>query len=85
MILITDISPEVGVNEQNNLIMLAERTTFEARQLEYLGVAIRQITSLEEYDEMYRHIMLNIIEDKDRIAMGFNYNATDIKKTLKQL
>jgi hypothetical protein len=64
---------------------LLENSTYEERQKEQLALKIEAITTQADYDKALITLQANQIEDKDRIAMGLNYNATDIKKTLKNL
>ena len=76
---------EVGEDKRLWLITLLENSTYEERQKEQLAIKIESITSQSDYDKALLNLQANQIEDKDRIAMGMNYNATDIKKTLKNL
>ena len=76
---------EIGEDKRLWLITLLENSTYEERQKEQLAIKIEAITSQSDYDKALITLQANQIEDKDRIAMGMNYNATDIKKTLKNL
>jgi len=67
------------------LITLLENTTYEERQKQGLALKIENIRFESDYEIALTTLQANQIEDKDRIAMGLNYNATDIKKTLKNL
>jgi predicted transcriptional regulator len=64
---------------------MLENTTYEERQKEQLAVRIEGILKQEDYDKAYNNLLANQIEDKDRIAMGLNYNQSDIKKALKTM
>ena len=76
---------EIGEDKRLWLITLLENSTYEERQKEQLALKIEAITTQADYDKALITLQANQIEDKDRIAMGLNYNATDIKKTLKNL
>lgn len=74
---------EIGEESRMYLVTLLENTTYEERQKEQLALRINSIVSQKEYDKALANLQANQIEDKDRIAMGFNYNQSDIKKALK--
>jgi hypothetical protein len=76
---------EVGDEKRMYLITLLESSTYEERQKERLALNIERIKSFEKYDAALSNLQANQIQDKDRIAMGLNYNAGDIQKTLKNL
>lgn len=76
---------EVGDEKRMYLITLLENSTYEERQKEKLALKIESIKSVYNYDNALLNLQANQIEDKDRIAMGLNYNAGDIKKTLNNL
>ncbi len=76
---------EVGDDRRMYLITLLENTTYEERQKQGLALKIENIRFESDYEIALTNLQANQIEDKDRIAMGLNYNATDIKKTLKNL
>jgi hypothetical protein len=79
------IVDEVGDEKRMYLITLLESSTYEERQKERLALNIERIKSAEKYDAALSNLQANQIQDKDRIAMGLNYNAGDIKKTLNNL
>jgi hypothetical protein len=79
------ILDEVGDDKRMYLITLLESSTYEERQKERLALNIDRIKSIEKYDAALSNLQANQIQDKDRIAMGLNYNAGDIQKTLKNL
>jgi hypothetical protein len=79
------IVDEVGDEKRMYLITLLESSTYEERQKERLALNIERIKSAEKYDNALLNLQANQIQDKDRIAMGLNYNAGDIQKTLKNL
>lgn len=74
---------EIGEESRMYLITLLENTTYEERQKEQLAVRINSIVSQKEFEKALANLQANQIEDKDRIAMGFNYNQSDIKKAIK--
>ena len=76
---------EIGDDKRMYLITLLESSTYEERQKERLALKIESIKSVYNYDNALLNLQANQIQDKDRIAMGLNYNATDIKKTLNNL
>ena len=76
---------EVGEEARLKLLSMLENTTYEERQKEQLAVRIEGIMKQEDYDKAYNNLLANQIEDKDRIAMGLNYNQSDIKKALKTM
>lgn len=76
---------EVGEEARLKLLSMLENTTYEERQKEQLAIRIEGILKQEDYDKAYNNLLSNQIEDKDRIAMGMNYNQSDIKKALKTM
>jgi hypothetical protein len=76
---------EVGEEARLKLLSMLENTTYEERQKEQLAMRIEDIKTQEEFQKAYSNLEMNQIQDKDRIAMGLNYNQGDIKKTLKKL
>ena len=76
---------EVGDDKRMYLLTLLENTTYEERQKEQLAIKIENLKFDTDYEKAYNTLQANQIHDKDRIAMGLNYSATDIKKTLKNL
>lgn len=76
---------EVGEEARLKLLSMLENTTYEERQKEQLAVRIEGILKQEDFDKAYNNLLANQIEDKDRIAMGMNYNQSDIKKSLKAM
>ena len=73
---------EVGEEGRLKLLSMLENTTYEERQKEVLALRIEDIKTAEEFDKAYQNLEMNQIQDKDRIAMGLNYNQSDIKKAL---
>ncbi len=76
---------EVGEEQRMYLLSLLENTTYEERQKEQLANRISSILKNDEYEKALNNLLMNQIEDKDRIAMGMPYNQSDIKKALKSI
>lgn len=76
---------EVGEDNRLYLLTLLENTTYEERQKEQLAIRIGALVKQGDYDKALSNLQANQIEDKDRIAMGFNYSQTDIKKRMKNV
>ncbi len=75
---------EVGNDKRLYLLTLLESTTYDEQAKEKLAVRIEAITTQDSYDKALTNLQSNQIQDKDRIAMGLNYNQNDIKKTTKR-
>lgn len=75
---------EVGNDKRLYLLTLLESTTYDEQAKEKLAVRIEAITTEESYNKALINLQSNQIQDKDRIAMGMNYNQSDIKKTTKR-
>ena len=75
---------EIGNDKRLYLLTLLESTTYDEQAKEKLAVRIEAITTEESYNKALLNLQSNQIEDKDRIAMGMNYNQSDIKKTTKR-
>jgi hypothetical protein len=84
MILLTD-QEEIGSYERYALKELLYKTTFDGDQMECIETQIEEAVTMHEYEEIEHYLYMNIIQDKDRIAMGLNYNQSDIKKALRLL
>ena len=76
---------EVGADKRLFLLTMLESTTYYEQAKEKLAIRIEAITTIDSYKKAEVNLLSNQIEDKDRIAMGFNYNQSDIKKTKKSL
>jgi hypothetical protein len=75
---------EVGNDKRLYLLTLLESTTYDEQAKEKLAIRIEAISTQQVYDNALLNLQSNQIQDKDRIAMGMNYNQTDIKKTTKR-
>lgn len=75
---------EIGNDKRLYLLTLLESTTYDEQAKEKLAVRIEAITTEESYNKALTNLQSNQIQDKDRIAMGMNYNQSDIKKTTKR-
>ena len=74
---------EIGEEKRMYLITLLENTHFDDETKQRQAIKISAYTKQEQYDKALKIIQANEIQDKDRIAMGLNYNQSDIKKALK--
>lgn len=77
--------PSIGSADRYVLHELVDKTTFTDRQKRDVNNQIDECFTLLEYEEIYQYLMLNAIQDKDRIAMGMSYNQSDIKKALRMM
>lgn len=77
------IEDELGDDMRYVLIDMLERTTYDEESKKILILQIEKFVTYKEFDKMMLNIQMNLIQDKDRIAMGFNYSQSDIKKRLK--
>jgi hypothetical protein len=77
--------PPVNLNEDKKmyLITLLEKTAYDDETKDKLAMKIEAMTTPAQFKKAEANLLANQIEDKDRIAMGLNYNQSDIKKTLK--
>jgi hypothetical protein len=75
----------VNLNEDKKmyLITLLEKTAYDDETKDKLAMKIEAMTTPAQFKKAEANLLANQIEDKDRIAMGLNYNQSDIKKTLK--
>lgn len=74
---------EVGEENRLYLLTLLENTTYDDEAKSKLALRIDGIKKQSDYDKALQNLQMNAIQDKDRISMGFPYNQSDIKKTLK--
>ena len=74
----------VSDQEKDYLLTLLDNSTYDDRQRQILKGRINNITAAD-FVKASNNLLANQIEDKDRIAMGLNYNQNDIKQTLKNL
>lgn len=82
--LVSEELPTIGENERYYLHELVDRTTLDEVQKSDVNAQIDECLTLGEYEEIEHYLQLNLIQDKDRICMGLNYNQTDIKKALRK-
>jgi hypothetical protein len=77
--------PPINLNEDKKmyLITLLEKTAYDDETKDKLAMKIEAMTTPAQFKKAEANLLANQIEDKDRIAMGLNYNQSDIKKTLK--
>ena len=74
---------EIGEEKRMYLITLLENTHFDDETKQRQAIKISAYTKQEQFDKALKIIQANEIQDKDRIAMGLNYNQSDILKALK--
>jgi hypothetical protein len=65
------------------LLTLLEKTAYDDDTKDKLALKIDAMNTPAQFKKAEANLIANQIEDKDRIAMGLNYNQSDIKKTLK--
>jgi hypothetical protein len=75
----------VNLNEDKKmyLITLLEKTAYDDETKDKLAMKIEAMTTPAQFKKAEANLLANQIEDRNRIAMGLNYNQSDIKKTLK--
>ena len=78
-----DHKDEIGDEKRLQLITMLENTAYDEEKKSKMAILIDSYTTWDQYNKAFKVLIANQIEDKDRIAMGFNYNQSDIKKTLK--
>ena len=74
---------EIGEEKRMYLITLLENTHFDDETKQRQAIKISAYTKQEQFDKALKIIQANEIQDKDRIAMGLNYNQSDILNALK--
>lgn len=78
-----DHKDEIGDEKRLQLITMLENTLYDEEKKTKMANLIESYTTWDQYNKAFKVLIANQIEDKDRIAMGLNYNQSDIKKTLK--
>ena len=78
-----DHKDEIGDEKRLQLITMLENTLYDEEKKSKMANLIDSYTTWDQYNKAFKVLIANQIEDKDRIAMGLNYNQSDIKKTLK--
>jgi hypothetical protein len=75
----------VNLNEDKKLylITLLEKTAYDDDTKDKLAMKIEAMNTPAQFKKAEANLLANQIEDRNRIAMGLNYNQSDIKKTLK--
>lgn len=79
----TQAPDNTNIEKKMYLITLLEKTAYDDDTKDKLAMKIEAITTTAQFKKAEANLLANQIEDKDRIAMGLNYNQSDIKKTLK--
>jgi hypothetical protein len=78
-----DHKDEIGDEKRLQLITMLENTLYDEEKKSKMANLIDSYTTWDQYNKAFKVLIANQIEDKDRIAMGLNYNQSDIKKRLK--
>ena len=78
-----DHKDEIGDEKRLQLITMIENTLYDEEKKIKMANLVDSYTTWDQYNKAFKVLIANQIEDKDRIAMGLNYNQSDIKKTLK--
>jgi hypothetical protein len=78
-----DHKDEIGDEKRLQLITMLENTLYDEEKKSKMANLIDSYTTWDQFNKAFKVLIANQIEDKDRIAMGLNYNQSDIKKTLK--
>jgi hypothetical protein len=78
-----DHKDEIGDEKRLQLITMLENTLYDEEKKSKMANLIDSYTTWDQYNKAFKVLIANQIEDKDRIAMGLNYNQSDIKKALK--
>jgi len=78
-----DHKDEIGDEKRIQLITMIENTLYDEEKKTKMANLVDSYTTWDQYNKAFKVLIANQIEDKDRIAMGLNYNQSDIKKTLK--
>lgn len=78
-----DHKDEIGDEKRLQLITMLENTLYDEEKKTKMANLIESYTTWDQYNKAFKVLIANQIEDKDRIAMGLNYNQSDIKKTVK--
>lgn len=74
---------QLGNEKRDYLHRLLDNSTYDDDRKRTLHYIIDELVTVAQYDYVVCRLLMNEIQDKDRIQFGFNYNQSDIKKTLK--
>lgn len=80
-----DHKDEIGDEKRLQLITMLENTLYEEDKKTKMANLIDSYTTWDQYNKAFKVLIANQVEDKDRIAMGMNYNQSDIKKAIKNI
>ena len=78
------MTDQIGQDKRDRLHILLDSTTYDDDRKRFLHYIIDELVNEAQYDFVLNRLLMNEIQDKDRIAFGFNYNQSDIKKTIKK-
>jgi len=82
------VGGEVNLTQRNKddlMMILKSYTTYEPYQKKVLEIMISDCDNEVEFMKIKKQILMNRIERKDRISMGFNYGYTDWKHTMRYI
>lgn len=74
---------QLGNEKRDHLHRLLDNSTYDDDRKRLLHYIIDELVGDAQYNFVLNRLLMNEIQDKDRIAFGMNYNQSDIKKTLK--
>lgn len=78
-----DFGNEITEDQKQYLHQLLDRTTFDEESKVTYRFFIDEIDKMHQFDFMKSRLLMNEIQDKDRVAYGMPYNQSDIKKAIK--
>lgn len=78
-----NMQDQIGNEKRDHLHRLLDNTTYDDDKKVTLHYIIDELVNDVQYDYVLNRLKMNEIQDKDRIAFGFNYNQSDIKKRLR--
>lgn len=74
---------QLGNEKRDYLHRLLDNSTYDDDKKRLLHYIIDELVNEVQYTYVINRLLMNEIQNKDRIAFGMNYNQSDIKKTLK--
>lgn len=80
----TPEADEIGDDGRQFLINLLERSTLDDKRKEDLALRIDSLVLNAEYQNAKEYLLQHQMKDEDRIANGFNVNASDVNKAVNK-
>lgn len=77
-----DFGDEITAEQKQYLHELLDRTTFDEESKVTYSFFINEIDKMHQYEFLKNRLLMNEIQDKDRVAYGMPYNQSDIKKAI---